>query len=114
MLELLLFHLLWMFALLAVVVAVCCVVNWLWPDESLDGLRIFMAVSLFALAFDAALTFLVFADSQQRYGKFSTTVAFAGRASAYGLAAAAGFCFARLREQRRSRRFQALRMNAVR
>jgi hypothetical protein len=114
MLELLLFHLLWIFALLAVVLAVCCVVNWLWPDESLDGSRIFVTVALFALGFDAALTFLVFADSQQRYGRFSSAIGFAGRACAYGLAGAAGFCFARLREQRRSRRFQALRITAAR
>jgi len=113
MFDLLFFHLLWVFALLAVVLAVCCVVNWLWPDESLDGSRIFMTVALFALIFDAALTFLVFADSQLRYGKFSSALAFGGRACTYGLAGAAGFCFARLREQRRSRRFQALRINAA-
>jgi hypothetical protein len=114
MLELLLFHLLWIFTLLAVVLAVCCVVNWIWPDESLDVLRVFVAVAFFALIFDAALTFLVFADSQQRYGTFSSTVAFARRACAYGIAATAGFCFARLRRQRRSRHFQALSMNAAR
>jgi hypothetical protein len=114
MLELLLFHLLWIFALLALVLAVCCVVNWLWPDESLDVLGVFVTVAVFALIFDAALTFLVFADSHQRYGAFSSTAAFAGRACAYGLAGAAGFCFARLRRQRRSRHFQALSMNAAR
>jgi hypothetical protein len=114
MLELLLFHLLWILALLALVLGVCCVVNWFWPDESLDGVRIFVTVAAFALVFDAALTFLVFADSQQRYGTFSSAIAFAGRACAYGLAATAGFCFARLRKQRQSRRFEALRMNAAR
>ena len=114
MLELLLFHLLWILALLALVLAVCCVVNWLWPGESLDGLRVFVTVAIFALVFDATLTFLVFADAQQRDGTFSSAIAFAGRACAYGLAATTGFCFARLRKQRQSRRFEALRMNAAR
>ncbi|GAB7526017.1 hypothetical protein [Paraburkholderia sp. 2C] len=114
MLELLLFHLLWIVVLLALVLAVCCAVNWLWPDESLDRVRVFVTVAIFALIFDAALTFLVFSDSQPRYGMYSTALAFAGRACAYGLAATAGFCFARLRRQRRSRRFQALRINAAR
>jgi hypothetical protein len=114
MLELLLFHLLWIVALLALALTVCCVINWLWPEESLDRLRVFVTVAIFALIFDAALTFLVFSDSQPRYGIYSSTIAFAGRACAYGLAATAGFCFARLRQQQRSRRFQALRMNAAR
>jgi hypothetical protein len=113
MFELLVFHLLWMAALLVAVATVCCIVNGLWPDASLDALCVFAAVACFALAFDAALTFLVFADAQQRYGQFSTTPAFAGRACAYGLAGTAGLGLARWRARRRARRVQALRMNAA-
>ena len=88
-------------ALLAAVLAVCCVVNRLWPDAPLDGARLFTTVAVCALIFDATLTFLVFADSQRRYGQFSTTGAFAERAGAYGLAAAASHAFARWRARRR-------------
>ena len=46
-----------------------------------------------ALLLDAALTFLVFADAQSRYGQFSTSSAFFERASAYGLAAIAALAW---------------------
>jgi hypothetical protein len=106
MLEFLL-GLLWNLALLAIVLAVCYVANWLWPDTLLDGYRLFTAVAIFALAFDAVLTFAVFADSQRRYGQFSTPGAFAERACAYLLAGAAGLCFAWLRAHRRNARAAA-------
>ncbi len=76
-------------ALLAVVLIVCHLCNRLIPGASINGGHVFVALALAALLFDAALTFLVFADAQVRYGQFSTPALFFERAGAYGLAAIA-------------------------
>jgi hypothetical protein len=55
-------------ALLAFVLAACHLGNRLIPGASLNGSHIFAALAWVALLLDAALTFLVFADSQNRYG----------------------------------------------
>lgn len=55
--------------------------------------HIFVALALAALLLDAALTFLVFADAQSRYGQFSTSSAFFERAGAYVLAAMAALAW---------------------
>ncbi|MBK5052439.1 hypothetical protein [Paraburkholderia domus] len=74
-------------ALLAIVLSACHLCNRLVPGAALNGAHIFVALASAALLFDAALTFLVFADAQSRYGKFSTSSAFLERAAAYALAA---------------------------
>ncbi|WP_144110149.1 hypothetical protein [Paraburkholderia sp. BCC1886] len=81
--------------LLAVVLTLCAMYNWLCnrlrnqpiPGTTLDGALIFVALALAALLLDAALTFLVFADAQNRYGQFASPAAFYERAAAYALAA---------------------------
>jgi hypothetical protein len=79
--------------LLATVLCVCHLCNRLVPGAALNGTHIFVALALTALLLDAALTFLVFADAQSRYGQFSTSSAFFERASAYGLAAIAALAW---------------------
>jgi hypothetical protein len=93
--------LVWNLALLAVALCACCALNWLIASVAIDACRLFALVTACALAFDAALTFLVFADAQPRYGRFSTTDAFAERALAYLVACAAALCAARWRAARR-------------
>ncbi|WNC89269.1 hypothetical protein RI103_16535 [Paraburkholderia sp. FT54] len=84
-----LFDLFWNLALLAFVLAACHMCNRFIPGASLNGSHIFTALASVALLLDAALTFLVFADSQNRYGQFSTSTAFFERGCAYLLAIAA-------------------------
>jgi hypothetical protein len=94
----------WNLALLAVVLGMCCALNYLAPHAALDSYRVIVLIALMAactLAFDAALTFLVFADAQQRYGQFSTGAAFAGRALAYISTCAGALGAARWRTARR-------------
>jgi hypothetical protein len=69
--------------ILAVLLTACCVINWMRPDAKADGYLVFVVFVAIALLFDAALTFLVFADSQARYGKFNTIQAFIPRLAAY-------------------------------
>lgn len=76
-------------ALLAIVLSACHLCNRLVPNAALNGAHIFVALVSAALLLDAALTFLVFADAQSRYGKFSTSSAFFERTGAYVLAAIA-------------------------
>jgi hypothetical protein len=83
-------------ALLAFVLAACHLCNRLIPGASLNGSHIFAALAWVALLLDAALTFLVFADSQNRYGQFSTSAAFFERGSAYLLAIVAAFTWRRV------------------
>ncbi len=89
---------------LAIVMITCCIVNGLRPHAAVNGYCVFVILETLALAFDAALTFLVFADSQKRYGAFSMTSAFIERASAYSIACITALCFARLRVHRRKAR----------
>ena len=91
----------WNLAILAAVSCVCCAINGLAADTAIDGCVVFAMMAAFALAFDAALTFLIFADSQKHYGQFSTSGAFAERAFAYIIAGAVALCIARLRAVRR-------------
>lgn len=72
-------------ALLALVQIACCLHNRLTSGPAINGARVFAALALFALLFDAALTFLVFADAQTRYGQFSSRGAFIQRTCACGL-----------------------------
>jgi hypothetical protein len=56
------------------------------PDAALNGGYVFIALASAALMLDAALTFLVFADAQSRYGQFSSPAAFLERTGAYAIA----------------------------
>ncbi|WP_245253948.1 hypothetical protein [Paraburkholderia sp. LEh10] len=86
--------------ILAVMLAACCVINWMKPDAKANGYLAFVVFVALALLFDAALTFLVFADSQARYGRFSTTGAFVARLAAYAAASAIAICLARVRSRK--------------
>src|SRR5579872_4488293 len=66
--------------LLAIVLSACHLCNRLIPGAALNGAHVFVALISAALLLDAALTFLVFADAQSRYGTFSTPAAFVERA----------------------------------
>ncbi|WP_242684030.1 hypothetical protein [Paraburkholderia hospita] len=50
--------------ILAVLLTSCCVINWMRPDAKPNGYLVFVVFVAIALLFDAALTFLAFADSQ--------------------------------------------------
>ena len=86
--------------ILAALLAVCCVINWMRPDVKLNGYRVFVVLVAIALVFDAALTFLVFADSQARYGKFSTTDAFLARMAAWLTASGVAVLLSRMRSRK--------------
>lgn len=80
-------------AFLAIVLSACHLCNRLVPGATLNGPHIFVALASTALLLDAALTFLVFADAQSRYGKFSTSSAFFERGGAYTVAAIAALAW---------------------
>jgi len=88
-------------ALLGFVLAACRLCNRRIPGAPLNGSHIFAALACIAFVLDAALTFLVFADSQNRYGHLSTSMAFFERACAYWLAIIAALAWRRA--ARRSR-----------
>lgn len=86
--------------ILAVLLTACCVINWMRPDAKADGYLVFVVFVAIALLFDAALTFLVFADSQARYGKFSTLGAFIPRLAAYVTASGIAIGLSRMRSRK--------------
>nr|WKF58421.1 hypothetical protein HUO10_002919 [Paraburkholderia busanensis] len=83
-------------ALLAIVLIACSLYNRCAPGATVSGARVFIALACVAILLDAALTFLVFADAQSRYGQFGKPSAFLGRAVAYGLAILAALIFHRI------------------
>ncbi|HZZ12165.1 MAG TPA: hypothetical protein VFE79_15875 [Paraburkholderia sp.] len=91
-----LFDLIANLVLLVTVLIACRLLGTLMPGAPLDGAHIFVALALTALLLDAALTFLVFADAQNRYGTFSSPVAFVERASAYAVSAIAALAWRRM------------------
>ena len=87
--------------ILVTLLVACHLCNLARPDLALNGGYVYLVLASTALVFDAALTFLVFADAQSRYGQFSTPSAFVERASAYALACAlALYCASRTRVRR--------------
>jgi hypothetical protein len=94
-------------AILAVLLAACCVVNRIKPHVHANGYLLFIAFATIALLFDAALTFLVFADSMTRYGKFSTTDAFVTRVAAYLTACGVAVGLSRMRSRKAAGRAHA-------
>ncbi|CAB3783485.1 hypothetical protein [Paraburkholderia fynbosensis] len=89
-------------ALLALVVIACRVYNRLTPGPAINGAHVFAALALAALLLDAALTFLVFADAQNRYGQFSTPAAFFFRAAAYVIAIVVAFAWHHVTRRKRA------------
>ncbi|SIT42737.1 conserved membrane hypothetical protein [Paraburkholderia ribeironis] len=88
-----LFDLVSNFALFVIVLIACGLHNRFSSGPALNGLPVFTALALSALALDAALTFLVFADARNRYSQFSAPAAFLQRAGAYVLAIVAAFAW---------------------
>jgi hypothetical protein len=86
--------------ILAMLLTACCVINWMRPDAKANGYRVFVVLVAIALLFDGALTFLVFADSQARYGKFSTVQAFIPRLAAYVTACGIAIGLSRMRSRK--------------
>jgi hypothetical protein len=78
-------------ALLVIVQIACCLYNRFASGPAINGTDVFAALLLFAFLFDAALTFVIFADAQSRYGQYSSSDAFVERACAYGLAIIVSF-----------------------
>jgi chromate transport protein ChrA len=89
-------------ALLAVVVITCGMYNRFTPGPAINGAHVFAALALAALLLDAALTFLVFADAQNRYGQFSTPAAFFVRAAAYVIAIVTAFAWHHVTRRKRA------------
>ncbi|HEY4296409.1 MAG TPA: hypothetical protein VGM85_08045 [Paraburkholderia sp.] len=94
-------------ALLALVLLVCGLYNRFTPGPAINGAHVFAALALAAFVFDAALSFLVFADAKNRYGQFSTPTAFFGRAGAYGLAIVAAFAWHHTARRKRAAQVRA-------
>ncbi|MFM0741339.1 hypothetical protein PQQ51_29235 [Paraburkholderia xenovorans] len=96
-----LFDLLSNLALLILVLILSHLCNRLIPGATFNGARIFIGLAATALLLDAALTFLVFADAQNRYGAFSAPVAFFERAGAYASASVAALLWRYAARRRR-------------
>ncbi|MGF6570585.1 hypothetical protein ABH945_002696 [Paraburkholderia sp. GAS333] len=94
-------------ALLVIVRIACHLYNRFAPGRPVNGSHVFVTLALFALLLDAALTFVVFADSQSRYGQFSSPDAFVERACAYGLAIAAAVVWSYVARRARPRQVSA-------
>jgi chromate transport protein ChrA len=94
-------------ALLEAALLVCGLYNRLTSGPAVNGARVFAALVCAALALDAALTFLVFADSQNRYGQFSAPAAFYQRAGAYVLSIVVAFAWQFLARRKRATRMRA-------
>jgi hypothetical protein len=94
-------------ALLAIVRVACGICNRTVPRAALNGSYVFVALALTAILFDAALTFLVFADARTRYGQFSTSAAFFARSAAYGLAIIAAIAWRNVDRRKASTKVEA-------
>jgi arginine exporter protein ArgO len=94
-------------ALLAIVLIACGLYNRFTPGPAINSAHVFAALALTAFVFDAALTFLVFADAQNRYGQFTTPASFFTRAGAYVLATIAAFAWHHIARRKRSAKIRA-------
>ncbi|WP_321913777.1 hypothetical protein [Paraburkholderia sp. J11-2] len=79
--------LLWNLALLFAVRVGCWLVVCARPDLTLNGTRIFVGLMAIALAFDTAVTFLVFASAGGPWQAHNPSETYPERAFAYALAA---------------------------
>jgi hypothetical protein len=91
-------------ALLALVHASCWIARRLRPGLVVRGTPICLALLATALAFDAALTFLVFADAGGVWRQYDPRASFPARAAAYALAAVLAVTAALLVRLRGARR----------
>ncbi|WP_322047883.1 hypothetical protein [Paraburkholderia sp. J67] len=82
-------------ALLAAVQLASWFIRAMRPDLTVHGTRLFVGMIAIAFVFDAALTFLVFADAGGAWKVYHPVNAFYARAVAYALAVAVAFGLAR-------------------
>jgi hypothetical protein len=90
-------------AILTTLLIACHLCNLVRPDLELNGGYVFAILAATAMLFDAALTFLVFADAQNHYGKFSSPSDFVQRASACALVCAIAIYVARRARMHRTK-----------
>ncbi|MDR3100822.1 MAG: hypothetical protein LBV73_27635 [Paraburkholderia sp.] len=91
-------------ALLAAVQLACAIVRAMRPDLHVHGTRVFIGVVALAFVFDAALTFLVFADAGGPWREHKPAETFFARTTAYLLAAVLAIALARFGCRRSARR----------
>ncbi len=91
-------------ALLALVHAACWIARRLRPGLAVRGTLVYVGLLATALAFDAALTFLVFADAGGVWRQYDPRASFPARAAAYALAAVLSLSAAYLVHLRAARR----------
>ncbi|CAB3796769.1 hypothetical protein LMG28688_04381 [Paraburkholderia caffeinitolerans] len=91
-------------ALLAAVQLACAIARAMRPDLRVRGTLMFAGIIAIALVFDAALTFLVFADAGGPWRAHNPTETFYARAAAYLLAVVLAFVLARVWRRRSARR----------
>jgi hypothetical protein len=89
--------------LLAAVQGVCWFIRAMRPDLSVRGERVFIGMMVIAGVFDAALTFLVFAEASGPWQVYHPVSAFFARCVAYALAVAVALMLGR-RATRRNQR----------
>ena len=95
--------LLWNLALLFAVRVGCWLIVCARPDLTVNGTRIFVGLMAIALAFDTAVTFLVFADAGGPWQAHNPSETFPERAFAYALAALMALLIARHARRQDSR-----------
>jgi hypothetical protein len=98
-----LFDLVTNLAILALLLGACHLCNLAKPEFAFNGGYAFVVLAVTTMAFDAALTFLVFADAPSRYGKFSSPGGFVQRATACALGCAVALYLGRRVRLRRRR-----------
>ncbi|MBN3854536.1 MULTISPECIES: hypothetical protein [unclassified Paraburkholderia] len=89
--------------LLAVVRLVCWFIRAMRPDLTPHGTRVFVGMMALACVFDAALTFLVFADAGGPWTIYHPVNAFFARAVAYMLAVTVALILVRRAARRGTR-----------
>lgn len=89
--------------LLAVVRMACWFIRAMRPDLTPHATRLFIGMMAILCAFDAALTFLVFADAGGPWAIYHPVSAFFARTVAYALAAAVALALARRAARRNAR-----------
>ncbi len=96
--------LLWNLALLAAVRLGCWLICCARPDLSLHGTRVFLGLMAIALAFDTAVTFLVFAGAGGPWRVHNPSETYGERAASYVLAALLALLIARQMKRREARK----------
>ncbi|HKT96059.1 MAG TPA: hypothetical protein VJS30_05945 [Paraburkholderia sp.] len=91
-------------ALLAAVHLACGFIRAMRPDLRVRGTRVFIGVIALAFVFDAALTFLVFADAGGPWRDHKPAETFFARSAAYLLAAVLAIALARFGSRRSAQR----------